>query len=111
MNSDGVPFSQVLRGRTVPDVLLIYYGRNDLGLVKSIDLISEMKQGLCHLPQQYPKMRIIFSVITDHPLWRYADPKKIKGSWVWVSNVMASFVLGISAKSIARHPDTVLQQP
>ena len=103
-------FSQALQGRTVPDVLLIHCGGNDLGLIKSIDLVAEMKQDLCNLHRQYTQMRIIFSAISQRPRWRYADPKKIQGSRVFVNNVMASFVLGISG-SVVHHPRIVFNNP
>ena len=71
--------------------------RDEPGLVSSPSAVPKDEDHLlCHHRSSLMEIR-----------W----PKKIKGSWVWVSNVMASFVLGISGKGIVRHPDTVLQQP
>uniref|UniRef100_A0AAV2KPT3 SGNH hydrolase-type esterase domain-containing protein n=1 Tax=Knipowitschia caucasica TaxID=637954 RepID=A0AAV2KPT3_KNICA len=43
----------LLRGRSAPAVLLICCGSNDLGKVKSVDLVTAMKQDL---HRRYPSM-------------------------------------------------------
>ena len=100
-------FAQSLRGRSVPEVLLIHCGGNDLGKVKSVDLAAEMKQDLCDLHRRHPQMTIIFSAVTQRRRWGLADPKKIDRSRKWLNNVMACFMKG----GIVRHPDIHFDNP
>ncbi|KAF1376244.1 hypothetical protein PFLUV_G00208820 [Perca fluviatilis] len=79
-------FHQSLRGRTVPDVLLIHCGGNDLGNIKGVELVTVMKQDLLHLHCIFPEMKIILSSINERCHWRKADPGKInktrmRSSW------------------------------
>uniref|UniRef100_A0AAV2MBQ4 SGNH hydrolase-type esterase domain-containing protein n=1 Tax=Knipowitschia caucasica TaxID=637954 RepID=A0AAV2MBQ4_KNICA len=68
---------RLLRGRSAPAVLLICCGSNDLGKVKSVDLVAAMKRDLLDLHRRYPSMDIFFSQLTDRRLWRDAQPGRI----------------------------------
>ncbi|KAI9523086.1 hypothetical protein NQZ68_031175 [Dissostichus eleginoides] len=52
-----------LRGRTVPDVLLIHCGGNDLGNINGVELVTAMKQDLLSLSDNFSEMKIILSSI------------------------------------------------
>uniref|UniRef100_A0AAV2JMI1 SGNH hydrolase-type esterase domain-containing protein n=1 Tax=Knipowitschia caucasica TaxID=637954 RepID=A0AAV2JMI1_KNICA len=67
----------LLRGRSAPAVLLICCGSNDLGKVKSVDLVAAMKRDLLDLHRRYPLMDIFFSQLTDRRLWTDAQPGRI----------------------------------
>eukprot|EP00064_Thunnus_orientalis_P000810 superscaffoldBa00000047_g811 len=60
-----LPFlHQSLRGRTILDILIIVCGSNDLGKIKAMELIADMKQDLQSLHRQFPGTKIILSSIT-----------------------------------------------
>ncbi|XDV25698.1 hypothetical protein PO909_029571, partial [Leuciscus waleckii] len=83
---------QCLRGRVVPEVLMIHCGGNDLGAVKSVKLVAGIKQDLQDLHRQFPQMKIIFSAITQRCRWRSSHHKKIDKARRYVNSVMSSFV-------------------
>ncbi|XP_064152341.1 uncharacterized protein LOC135233090 [Anguilla rostrata] len=88
-----LPFiHQSLRGRAAPDLLLIHCGGNDLGKIKSLDLVTGMKRDLQDLHRQSPGTKIFLSGITQRRRWRTANPGKIDKARKWVRNVMAAFV-------------------
>ncbi|KAL6470545.1 hypothetical protein MHYP_G00216640 [Metynnis hypsauchen] len=58
-------FKEHLRGRAVPDVLLIHCGGNDLGRLWSLELVSAMKQDLHDLHLRGVLLRTVLSAITQ----------------------------------------------
>ncbi|KAL3042228.1 hypothetical protein OYC64_020217 [Pagothenia borchgrevinki] len=70
-------FYQSLRGRTVPDVLLIHCGGNDLGNIKGVERVIAMKQDLLSLSDNFSEMKIILSSINERCHWRKANPGKL----------------------------------
>ncbi|KAI4871521.1 hypothetical protein NFI96_008875, partial [Prochilodus magdalenae] len=85
-------FKQSLQERPIPDVLVIHCGGNDLGRLRSVDLVSAMKKDLHDVHQKFPHTKIVFSAITQRPEWRYANPRKMNKSRKFVNSVMAAFV-------------------
>ncbi|CAL9700439.1 unnamed protein product [Knipowitschia caucasica] len=79
---------RLLRGRSAPAVLLICCGSNDLGKVKSVDLVAAMKRDLLDLHRRYPSMDIFFSQLTDRRLWRDAQPGRINRAKRFINNVL-----------------------
>ncbi|XP_051801616.1 vascular endothelial growth factor C isoform X1 [Acanthochromis polyacanthus] len=97
-------FDQSLRGRAVPDVLLIHCGGNDLRNISSVKLIDAMKEDLHHLHLQHPGMSIIFSGIAQRCRWKAgANPGKIDKARKFVNSVMATYVQSLSGHFI-HHP-------
>ena len=96
-------FQQSLRGRTVPDVLLIHCGSNDLGKIKGVELVAMIKQDLLHLHHNFQGMKIILSSINERRGWGKADPGKLHKARLWVNREMAKFVRGLGGDSV-RHP-------
>ena len=83
-------FSYSLRGRAVPDVLLIHCGGNDLGDVPSVQLLTQMKEDLHQLHHRHPGMKIMLS---QRRRWRAgANPVKMDKARKFVNSVMATFV-------------------
>lgn len=85
-------FNKCLRGRNAPEVLVIHCGGNDLGRVKSVQLLKQMKEDLHYLHQRFPGMKILLSSINQRCHWRYASPGKMDKARKFVNNVMATFV-------------------
>ncbi|KAJ8270392.1 hypothetical protein GJAV_G00113970 [Gymnothorax javanicus] len=105
-----LPFiHQCLRGRAVPEVLLIHCGGNDLGKIKSVKLVAGIKQDLEILHRQFLWMKIMFSAITQRCRWRSSHPK-IDKAWQYVNSVMATFVLSIVG-DILHHPQIKHRDP
>lgn len=100
-------FFQSLRGRRVPDVLLIYFGGNDLGKVTGVELVARMKQDL---HRQLPRMKIIIFSIFERRVWRAANPGGINNARKWVNSVMATFVRDLGGSSVA-HPHIKFNTP
>ncbi|KAL3972487.1 polyhomeotic-like protein 3 [Sarotherodon galilaeus] len=106
-----IPFLfQCLRGRAIPDVLLIHCGGNDLGNVKSIRLVAAIKQDLRDLHQQFPQMKIIFSAITQRCQWRRVNPKKVDKARRFVNSLMTTFILPVCG-CIVHHPQIKYRNP
>lgn len=103
-------FQQCLKGRTAPDVLVIYCGGNDLGHVKSVLLLKAMKRDLSDLHRQFPQMKIMLSSINQRCHWRYAPVGKVDKVRKFVNNVKAKFVLCVNG-SIVHHPQIVFDKP
>ena len=104
-------FEQSLRGRAVPDILLIICGGNDLGNIPGVCLIAEMKEDLDQLHLQYPEMRIIFSGISQRRRWKSgANPGKIDKARKFVNNVMATHVHSLNG-SFVPHPQIRFDTP
>lgn len=83
-------FSNSLRGRAAPDVLLIHCGGNDLGDVPSVHLVNQMKEDLHQLHHRHPGMKIMLSQINQRCRWRAgANPVKIDKARKFVNSVMA----------------------
>lgn len=87
-----------------PEILVIHAGGNDLGKIKSVELVRRMKRDLTKLHERFPAMKIVFSCITQRRVWRGANPAKINKARVWVNSVMAAFVRGLGGTSIG-HPE------
>ncbi|XP_034063137.1 uncharacterized protein LOC117540514 [Gymnodraco acuticeps] len=96
-------FYQSLRGRTVPDVLLIHGGGNDLGNIKGVELVTAMKQDLLSLSDNFSEMKIILSSINERCHWRKANPGKLNKARMWVNREMGKCVSGLGGESV-RHP-------
>lgn len=88
-------FNNLVRRKCAPDVLLLHCGGNDLGKIRSVDLVAVMKQDLQNLHQRFPNMMIIYSAITQRRCWGSARPRGIDHSRRWVNSDMATFVLEI----------------
>lgn len=99
-----VPYLRwALRGRSVPAILLICCGSNDLGKVKSVDLVAAMKQDLLYLHRRFPGLTIILSELTDRRLWRDAKPGRITKAKKFVNNVMREFMNDLGGCMVS-HP-------
>ena len=85
-------FYQSLGGRTAPDVLLIHCGSNDLGKVKSIELATMMKKDLQHLHERFPRMKLIFSQLTQNTVCYPSRPKE-KTTFLWIMFVVSASCL------------------
>ncbi|KAL2102497.1 hypothetical protein ACEWY4_001665 [Coilia grayii] len=76
--------------RFPPDVVLIYCGGNDLGKRKSVELVTAMKDDMTYLHWRFPKLRIVYSAITQRRRWgtrqRAFPPKGIDRARKWVNN-------------------------
>lgn len=103
-------FKQCMKGRTALDVLVIHCGGNDLGRVKSTELLKVMKKDLLTLYKQFPQMRILFSAINQRCHWRHAPPEKVDKARKFVNHVMASFVLAVNGRTV-HHPHIVHDKP
>ncbi|KAF3854196.1 hypothetical protein F7725_022251 [Dissostichus mawsoni] len=89
----GKPAECSLRGRTVPDVLLIHCGGNDLGNIKGVELVTAMKQDLLSLSDNFSEMKIILSSINERCHWRKANPGKLnKARIVFFHNYLSSLL-------------------
>ena len=95
-------FSHSLRGRTAPDILIIHCGGNDMGDVRSVELVNMMKEDVHHLRQQHPGTFIMFSALTPRCQWRasVANPGKLDKSRRFVNSVMATFVQSLNGAMI-----------
>lgn len=97
-------FSQSLRGRAAPDVLLIHCGGNDLGAVRSVQLVKTMKEDLHQLKLRHPGMKIVLSAVTQRCRWKAgANPVKLDKARRFVNSVMATFVHSLNGV-IIEHP-------
>ena len=107
-----IPFlTQALQGRAAPDVLLVHCGGNDLGDISSAKLVAAMKEDLHQLHLHHPRMKIVFSAITQRCRWKAgAHPGKIDKGRRFVNSVMATFVTGLSG-SFIDHPHIKFDTP
>ncbi|XP_073695243.1 uncharacterized protein [Garra rufa] len=71
-----------------PDVLVIHAGGNDLGLVRSVDLLSSMKKDISAL-QDITGAKVIFSGITERRVWKWAEGPKMNKARKFINSVMA----------------------
>ncbi|RXN11627.1 hypothetical protein ROHU_010525 [Labeo rohita] len=74
-----------------PDVLLIHVGGNDLGLQRSVDLLSSMKEDISAL-QKITSATVMFSSITERCVWRWGDGRKLNKARKFVDSAMAQFM-------------------
>ncbi|XP_070402434.1 uncharacterized protein [Nothobranchius furzeri] len=89
-------FFHSLHGRAAPDVLLIYCGGNDMGVVSSVKLVN-MMEDLHRLHLLHPHMMIIMSSITQRCSWRAGvKPAKIEKARRFVNSVMATFISSLN---------------
>ncbi|XP_055017921.1 uncharacterized protein LOC129411320 [Boleophthalmus pectinirostris] len=96
-------FKQELRRRSAPAVLLICCGSNDLGKIKSVELVATMKRDLLDLHRQFPCMKIFISELSERRLWRDAKPGRINRAKNFINHVMRDFIVGLGGCMI-RHP-------
>ncbi|KAL2102478.1 hypothetical protein ACEWY4_001646 [Coilia grayii] len=61
--------SWIFSKRFPPDVVLIYCGGNNLGKRKSVELVTAMKDDMTYLHWRFPKLRIVYSAITQRRRW------------------------------------------
>lgn len=61
-----------------PEVLVLHAGGNDLGLVDPNELVSRMETDLRKLKKEFPKMKIVFSLLHERQRWRYGPAPKIE---------------------------------
>lgn len=98
-------FNNSLRGRALPDVLLIHCGGNDVGFLPSVKLVNVMKQDLLQLYRLHPGMQIIFSAIPQRCRYRAgADLGKLEKARKFVNSVMTAFMESIGGVTVA-HPN------
>lgn len=98
-------FFTSLRGRAAPDLLIIHCGGNDMGAVKSVHLVSLMKEDLHKLHAKHPDISICFSLINQRCQWKTgAKPSKIDKARRFVNSVMTTFVQSING-AVIEHPD------
>ncbi|KAK7893657.1 hypothetical protein WMY93_022809 [Mugilogobius chulae] len=82
-----------LRQRSVPAVLLICCGSNDLRKEKSVDMVATMKRDL-------PDLKILLSELTDRRLWRAAKPGRIQRAKKCVNNVLKAFIVDMGGAAL-----------
>ncbi|XP_044142811.1 uncharacterized protein LOC122932460 [Bufo gargarizans] len=59
-----------LRSLPRPDVLIIHAGGNDLGRIRTLDLLDQMKCDLDHIKSLLPHVTLIFSEIIPRLIWK-----------------------------------------
>ena len=107
-----IPFlHQALQGRKAPDVLLIHCGGNDLGDITGVKLVAAMKEDLHQLHLRFPKIKILFSALTQRRRWK-ADAKagKIDKGRRFVNSVMATYVNSLGG-TFVDHPHIRFDTP
>ncbi|RXN32640.1 sterile alpha motif domain-containing 3-like protein [Labeo rohita] len=73
-----------------PDVLVIHAGGNDLGLQRSVDLLSSMKEHISAL-QKITSATVMFSGITERCVWRWGDGRKSNKARKFINSAMAQY--------------------
>ncbi|KAL2096822.1 hypothetical protein ACEWY4_006029 [Coilia grayii] len=96
--------NSLLRSRPAPNVLVMHVGGNDLGQLKGVELVRQMKGYLLQVHERYPTVKLVFSCINMRRVWRYGPPSKVNNARVFVSNVMSTFVGTLGGVEI-RHPE------
>nr|XP_009299120.1 uncharacterized protein LOC103910855 [Danio rerio] len=97
-------FQDLIKGRVVPDVLVLHCGGNDIGEVTSVLLVNSMKEDLLQMKLQHPDMKILFSSLTQRCWWKAgAKPAKLDKARKFVNSVMATFVDSLNGAMIM-HP-------
>ncbi|KAL1276253.1 hypothetical protein QQF64_035876 [Cirrhinus molitorella] len=89
-----------------PDVLVIHAGGNDLGLMRSVDLLSSMKKDLSVL-QKCTDATVIFSGITERHVWRCGEGPKINKARKFVNSVMAKHMTNMGGEFIDNKEITI----
>ncbi|XP_068091150.1 uncharacterized protein [Hyperolius riggenbachi] len=59
----------------VPDILIIHLGGNDLGKVKTLNLLARMRRDFLQIRAIFPNTVLVFSEIVPRLLW-YVSPNK-----------------------------------
>lgn len=103
-------FNSLARQRGSPDALLLHCGGNDLGVIRSVELVAAMKQDLQALYERFPNMILILSFLTQRRLWSSANPKGIEHSRRWVNSHVSAFISRLQGIVIP-HPDIRFNRP
>ncbi|XP_068118230.1 uncharacterized protein [Hyperolius riggenbachi] len=53
----------------VPDILIVHLGGNDLGKVRTLDLMSQMRQDFQQIHDSFPHTILVFSEMVQRYLW------------------------------------------
>ncbi|KAK7889138.1 hypothetical protein WMY93_024698 [Mugilogobius chulae] len=93
-------FNESLRGRAVPDILLINCGGNDLGVLKSVKMVNVMREDLLQLHQLHPRMKIIFSALPQ----RRQYSGKLEKARKFVNSVMRTLMEQVQGAAVD-HPN------
>ena len=97
----------VFSKRSPPDVVLIYCGGNDLGKRKCRDLVTAMKDDMEYLHWRFPKLRIVYSAITQRRRWgtrqRAFPPRGLDRARKWVNSKMAYFMPTVNGVFVHHH--------
>lgn len=95
LGKGGMRWSQllpaVLSSGLRPDVLVIHAGGNDLGLLRSLDLLSSMKEDVSAL-QKITNATVIFSGITERCVWRWGEGPKMNKARKFINSAMAHYM-------------------
>ncbi|XP_040283797.1 uncharacterized protein LOC120997666 isoform X2 [Bufo bufo] len=93
-----------LRSLPQPDVLIIHAGGNDLGKIKTLDLMEHMKSDLFQIKSLIPEVILIFSEIIPRLIWKsdqYGFMEKIRKR---VNRSLEKFLPSLNGWSI-RHTE------
>ncbi|XP_050964015.1 uncharacterized protein LOC127164237 isoform X3 [Labeo rohita] len=95
IGKEGMRWSQlldvVLSTGVRPDVLVIHAGGNDLGLLRSVDLLSSMKEDISAI-QKITKATVIFSGITERCVWQWGEGPKMNKARKFINSAMAKYM-------------------